>query len=116
MRVEEGDRGCDDTEALPPLHQQSGGGQQRRIRPGARPDQAGDDGRAPQARGGCSVNARAAETPMAAQVRSSGWAAVCELTDLWPGIGVCVLVNGRQIAIFRIGDALYALDNFDPAS
>jgi nitrite reductase (NADH) small subunit len=25
-------------------------------------------------------------------------------------------VNGRQIAIFRIGDTLYALDNFDPAS
>jgi NAD(P)H-dependent nitrite reductase large subunit/NAD(P)H-dependent nitrite reductase small subunit len=52
----------------------------------------------------------------AVQSRSSGWAPVCELTDLWPGIGVCVLVNGRQIAIFRIGEALYALDNFDPAS
>ena len=53
---------------------------------------------------------------MTVQVRSSGWAPYASSTDLWPGIGVCVLVNGRQIAIFRIGDALYALDNFDPAS
>jgi nitrite reductase (NADH) large subunit len=51
-----------------------------------------------------------------AQVRGSGWASVCELEDLWPNIGVCALVNGRQIAVFRIGDALYALDNYDPAS
>ena len=56
------------------------------------------------------MNARVAEAPVAAQVRSSGWAAVCELADLWPSVGVCALVNGRQIAIFRIGDALYALD------
>ncbi len=48
--------------------------------------------------------------------RSSGWSCVCELDDVWPGTGVCALVNGRQIAVFRVGDALYALDNYDPAS
>jgi NAD(P)H-dependent nitrite reductase large subunit/NAD(P)H-dependent nitrite reductase small subunit len=64
-----------------------------------------------------SSSANAAQIPpVSVQARSSGWAPVCELNDLWPGIGVCVLVNGRQIALFRIGDALYALDNFDPAS
>ena len=62
------------------------------------------------------MSANLAEIPLAAHVRSSGWAPICELTDLLPNIGVCVLVNGRQIAIFRIGEALYALDNFDPAS
>src|SRR3569833_1435946 len=45
-----------------------------------------------------------------------GWSSICELEDLWPNTGVCALVNGRQIAVFRVGDALYALDNYDPAS
>jgi nitrite reductase [NAD(P)H] large subunit len=49
-------------------------------------------------------------------VRGSGWSSVCELDDLWPNIGICALVNGLQIAVFRIGEALYALDNYDPAS
>jgi NAD(P)H-dependent nitrite reductase large subunit/NAD(P)H-dependent nitrite reductase small subunit len=42
--------------------------------------------------------------------------AICELEDLWPNIGVCALVNGRQIAVFRVGEGFYALDNHDPAS
>jgi nitrite reductase (NADH) large subunit len=42
--------------------------------------------------------------------------AICELDDLWPNMGVCALVNGRQIAVFRVGETLYALDNHDPAS
>ena len=46
----------------------------------------------------------------------SGWVCICELDDLWPNIGVGALVNGRQIAVFRIGETLYALDNYDPAS
>ncbi len=54
------------------------------------------------------------ENPTAS--RGGGWSSVCELEDLWPNTGVCALVNGRQIAVFRIGDALYALDNYDPAS
>ena len=41
---------------------------------------------------------------------------VCDVSDLWPNIGVCALVNGRQIAIFLVGETLYALDNYDPAS
>ena len=33
-----------------------------------------------------------------------------------PDSGVCALVDGRQIAVFRMADAIYALDNLDPAS
>jgi assimilatory nitrate reductase catalytic subunit len=45
-----------------------------------------------------------------------GWSSVCDFSELWPNIGVGALVNGRQIAIFLVGEALYALDNYDPAS
>jgi NAD(P)H-dependent nitrite reductase small subunit len=45
------------------------------------------------------------------------WASVCALEDLYPNSGACVLVGGRQIAVFRVGEGdLFALDNFDPAS
>jgi nitrite reductase (NADH) large subunit len=33
-----------------------------------------------------------------------------------PGAGACALVDGRQIALFRLGEAVLALDNFDPAA
>jgi assimilatory nitrate reductase catalytic subunit len=47
---------------------------------------------------------------------SEGWTKICELDDVLPGTGVCALVDGRQVAVFRIAEAVYALDNFDPAS
>jgi NAD(P)H-dependent nitrite reductase small subunit len=52
----------------------------------------------------------------AAGTKRGGWTSVCDFSDLWPNIGVCTLVGGRQIAIFLIGETLYALDNHDPAS
>ena len=43
--------------------------------------------------------------------------AVCRLSDIVPNTGVCALVNGRQIAVFRLDDdSLYAIDNYDPFS
>lgn len=44
------------------------------------------------------------------------WTPVCSLEDIAPDTGVCALVDGHQIAIFRHGqtDALYAIGNFDP--
>ncbi len=48
--------------------------------------------------------------------KRASWTPVCDIDDLWPNIGVCARVNGRQIAIFHIGETLYALDNYDPAS
>lgn len=45
------------------------------------------------------------------------WTAVCRLHDIVRDSGVCALVNGRQIAVFRLADdTLYAIDNHDPFS
>ena len=45
------------------------------------------------------------------------WIAVCKLTDIVPDTGVCALVSGRQIAVFRLADdSVHAIDNLDPFS
>lgn len=42
---------------------------------------------------------------------------VCQLADLRPGLGVCALVKGQQVALFRLrnGD-IFAVGNHDPFS
>jgi assimilatory nitrate reductase catalytic subunit len=43
--------------------------------------------------------------------------AVCRLADIVPGGGVCALVGGEQVAVFRLADdSVYALGNYDPFS
>jgi nitrite reductase (NADH) small subunit len=45
------------------------------------------------------------------------WIAVCRLSDIVPNTGVCALVGGRQVAVFRLDDdSVYALSNHDPFS
>jgi nitrite reductase (NADH) large subunit len=44
------------------------------------------------------------------------WRFVCELDDILDEGGICASLDGRQIAIFRLGEKVYALDNLDPAS
>ncbi len=45
------------------------------------------------------------------------WVDVCPLERLIPGRGVCALVGGLQVAVFRItGEEIYAISNFDPFS
>jgi nitrite reductase (NADH) small subunit len=45
------------------------------------------------------------------------WVDVCAFDDLTAGRGVCALVGGEQVALFRLhDDALYAISNFDPFS
>lgn len=45
------------------------------------------------------------------------WTAVCAATDILPNTGVAALVDGRHVAVFRVGgDQLYAIDNVDPKS
>ena len=44
------------------------------------------------------------------------WFRACNLDDIEPDSGVCVDLANRQIAVFRVDDWVYALDNFDPAS
>jgi nitrite reductase (NADH) small subunit len=50
----------------------------------------------------------------------SGWLRVCPADRLLPGRGVAALLEGRQVALFRLpGDPepeLHALDNVDPFS
>ncbi len=46
----------------------------------------------------------------------SQWHSVCELNQILPATGVCALIKGQQIAIFRPHDdaQLYAISNIDP--
>jgi nitrite reductase (NADH) large subunit len=42
---------------------------------------------------------------------------VCSLDDILPDTGVAALIEGRQVAIFRLaGGSVHALGNFDPFS
>src|SRR5882724_2045088 len=102
MRVEKGNRGSRHPQTIPAFRQQRRGRPECLVRPGAGPDQASNTRRTPRARGGCRM--------------SEGWTHVCGLDDVLPGTGVCALVDGRQVAVFRVADAVFALDNFDPAS
>ena len=44
------------------------------------------------------------------------WNFICTLDDIIPYSGVAALIDGKQIAVFRVGDEVFALDNFDPES
>jgi len=41
---------------------------------------------------------------------------VCRLEEIVPGTGACALVAGEQVAVFRIGEEIYAVGNRDPFS
>ena len=46
------------------------------------------------------------------------WSDVCSFDQLVPDRGVCALVGGQQVAVFRVTptDELYAVANHDPFS
>jgi nitrite reductase (NADH) large subunit len=44
------------------------------------------------------------------------WVRVCRLDDILPESGAAARVGTAQVAVFRVGDAVHALGNFDPAS
>jgi nitrite reductase (NADH) small subunit len=49
----------------------------------------------------------------------NAWTAVCALDDIVPDTGVCALLNGEQVAVFRVGDDdrnVFAIGNYDPNS
>jgi len=55
--------------------------------------------------------------PVCTDKYMSEWVAVCRLEDIVPNTGVCALVGGRQVAVFRLDDdSVYALSNHDPFS
>jgi nitrite reductase (NADH) small subunit len=41
---------------------------------------------------------------------------VCSLDEIVPDTGVCALVGGQQVAVFRIGEQVFAVGNLDPFS
>ncbi len=56
-------------------------------------------------------------------IQLNQWNAVCSIDQIVPDTGVCALLNGRQVAVFRVGDGagtdaprLFAIDNYDPNS
>jgi nitrite reductase (NADH) small subunit len=53
-------------------------------------------------------------------VKMQDWVAVCKLADIVPDTGVCALVHGQQVAVFRLSgdadDSVYAIANLDPFS
>ncbi len=48
----------------------------------------------------------------------SSWRTLCSLDELVPDVGVRALVNGNQVAVFRLSetDEVYAVDAYDPFS
>ncbi|HEX4023699.1 MAG TPA: nitrite reductase small subunit NirD [Steroidobacteraceae bacterium] len=52
----------------------------------------------------------------AAPAATARWHRICALADIVPDCGAAALLDGRQIAIFRVRDALYVIGNRDPAS
>ncbi len=48
---------------------------------------------------------------------TSSWTDICPVDDILPDTGVCALVQGRHVAVFRVGpDRFFAIDNVDPKS
>jgi nitrite reductase (NADH) small subunit len=45
------------------------------------------------------------------------WTTVCPLDRIVPNTGVCALIDGQQVAIFRVGESeVYGIANYDPFS
>ena len=45
------------------------------------------------------------------------WQAICNISDIAPNTGVCALVDGKQVAVFKqaFTNQLFAVGNYDPA-
>jgi nitrite reductase (NADH) small subunit len=51
-----------------------------------------------------------------AESRTPTWVDVCPFDHLIANRGVCALVGGRQVAVFRVDVQVFALSNYDPFS
>ncbi|MBF8269882.1 MAG: nitrite reductase small subunit [Gammaproteobacteria bacterium] len=49
---------------------------------------------------------------------TGAWVKVGAVEDIVDGVGVCALIGGQQVAVFRLpgGGQYYAIDNHDPFS
>jgi nitrite reductase (NADH) small subunit len=60
-------------------------------------------------------------TPTMTSATTTSWTNVCPVDDILPDTGVCALVEGRHVAVFRVksanqSDRFFAIDNVDPKS
>jgi nitrite reductase (NADH) small subunit len=46
----------------------------------------------------------------------NNWKKVCKTDDILPYSGVTALVDGKQVAIFRVTSEYYAISSYDPFS
>ena len=46
----------------------------------------------------------------------ASWHAICALEDILPESGAAALIDGKEVAVFRVRDAVFAIGNHDPAS
>jgi nitrite reductase (NADH) small subunit len=51
---------------------------------------------------------------MGAVEKTMSWQAVCESSDLQEMVGARALLNGEQVAMFRVKGKLYAVNAIDP--
>lgn len=42
------------------------------------------------------------------------WETICSVEDIPNNAGVAAMVEGHQIALFKVKSEVYAIDNFDP--
>ena len=52
-------------------------------------------------------------------IEPDNWTSICNLDEIVPNTGVCALLDGLQVAVFRIDDAqarVFAIGNVDPNS
>lgn len=49
-------------------------------------------------------------------MKTSRWLHICALEDIYPESGVCALIEGQQVAVFRINNGVHAIGNHDPVS
>jgi nitrite reductase (NADH) small subunit len=53
-------------------------------------------------------------------IQTGNWTAICGLDEIVPNTGVCALLNGQQVAVFRLHDQgeprVFAIGNYDPNS
>jgi nitrite reductase (NADH) small subunit len=51
---------------------------------------------------------------MPRDLQLTNWTAVCPIDQIVPNTGVCALLNGQQVAVFHVGDCVFAIGNVDP--
>jgi nitrite reductase (NADH) small subunit len=57
-----------------------------------------------------------ADMNSAAVLDPQQWVSVCDSADLLPNLGLRALVNGQQVAIYRVQGRLYGISALDPFS